>query len=135
MFAVARWAFRQLKTNADIGSASASASLLLQEYEQRGVGWLWQVDPENRVTYISSRMTALLGRPASALIGHSLPSLLGGHAELGRILLERQAFNNLEMELQTPRGARWKSTSSMGAPGWPACPMSRRCSSTTAASA
>ena len=62
---VARWAFGQLKTNADVGSQSESASLLLQEYEQRGVGWLWQVDGENRVTYISSRMTALLGRPSS----------------------------------------------------------------------
>ena len=49
---VARWAFRQLQTNADVGSQSESASLLLQEYEQRGVGWLWQVDAENRVSYI-----------------------------------------------------------------------------------
>jgi len=88
---VARWAFGQLKTNADFGSQSESASLLLQEYEQRGVGWLWQVDGENRVTYISSRMTALLGRPASALLGYSLPALLGGHAELGRVLLEPHA--------------------------------------------
>ena len=109
VFTVARWAFHQLKTNADMGSASESASLLLQEYEQRGVGWLWQVDSDNRVSYISSRMTALLGRPASALLGHSLPSLLGGHAELGRILLEKQPFNNLEMELNTPRGTRWIS--------------------------
>ena len=106
---VARWAFGQLKTNADFGSQSESASLLLQEYEQRGVGWLWQVDSENRVTYISSRMTALLGRPASQLLGHSMPSLLGGHAELGRVLLERQAFNSLEMELKTARGPRWVS--------------------------
>ena len=60
---VARWAFHQLKTNADVGSQSESASLLLQEYEQRGVGWLWQIDGENRVTYISSRMSALLGKP------------------------------------------------------------------------
>src|SRR5688500_12970361 len=106
---VARWAFGQLKTNADFGSQSESASLLLQEYEQRGVGWLWQVDGENRVTYISSRMTALLGRPASALLGHSLPALLGGNAELGRILLEKQPFNSLEMELKTARGTRWVS--------------------------
>ena len=106
---VARWAFSQLKTNADVGSQSESASLLLQEYEQRGVGWLWQVDNENRVTYIWSRMTALLGKPASELIGHSLPSLLGGHAELGRVLLESQAFNALEMEMRTPRGPRWIS--------------------------
>jgi diguanylate cyclase (GGDEF)-like protein len=106
---VARWAFSQLKTNADVGSQSESASLLLQEYEQRGVGWLWQVDSENRVSYISSRMTALLGKPASALIGHSLPSLLGGHAELGRVLLDKQPFNALEMEMKTPRGPRWIS--------------------------
>jgi diguanylate cyclase (GGDEF)-like protein len=106
---VARWAFHQLKMNADVGSQSESASLLLQEYEQRGVGWLWQVDSENRVTYISSRMSALLGRPAGQLIGHSFAALLGGHAELGRILLEKQPFNALEMELGTPRGPRWIS--------------------------
>jgi len=106
---VARWAFHQLKTNADVGSQSESASLLLQEYEQRGVGWLWAVDGDNRVTYISSRMSALLGKPANQLIGHSLPSLLGGHAELGRVLLEKQPFNSLEMELQTARGSRWIS--------------------------
>jgi diguanylate cyclase (GGDEF)-like protein/PAS domain S-box-containing protein len=106
---VARWAFEQLKTNADFSAQSESASLLLQEYEQRGVGWLWQVDGENRVTYISSRMTALLGRPASQLLGHSLPSLLGGNAELGRKLLEKQPFNSLDMELQTARGPRWIS--------------------------
>jgi diguanylate cyclase (GGDEF)-like protein/PAS domain S-box-containing protein len=106
---VARWAFGQLKTNADYGSQSESASLLLQEYEQRGVGWLWQVDSENRVTYISSRMSALLGRPAGQLLGHSLPALLGGHAELGRVLLAKQPFNALEMELKTARGERWIS--------------------------
>src|SRR5438874_5384613 len=106
---VARWAFHQLKMNADVGSQSESASLLLQEYEQRGVGWLWQIDEENRVTYISSRMSALLGTPANQLIGHSLPALLGGQAELGRVLLEKQAFNALEMQLKSPRGTRWIS--------------------------
>jgi diguanylate cyclase (GGDEF)-like protein/PAS domain S-box-containing protein len=106
---VARWAFQQLQTNADVGSQSESASLLLQEYEQRGVGWLWQIDAENRVTYISSRMSALLGTPATQLIGHSLPALLGGQAELGKVLLDKQPFNALEMELKTPRGGRWIS--------------------------
>jgi diguanylate cyclase (GGDEF)-like protein/PAS domain S-box-containing protein len=106
---VARWAFHQLKMNADIGGQSESASLLLQEYEQRGVGWLWSVDADNRVTYISSRMSMMLGRPAAQLLGHSLPSLLGGHAELGRVLLEKQPFNALEMELKTSRGTRWVS--------------------------
>ena len=106
---VARWAFNQLKTSADMGSQSESASLLLQEYEQRGVGWLWQVDGENRVIYISSRMSALLGKPSNQILGHSLPSLLGGNAELGRVLLEKQPFSSLEMELKTARGTRWIS--------------------------
>jgi diguanylate cyclase (GGDEF)-like protein len=106
---VARWAFHQLKTNADVGSQSEGASLLLQEYEQRGVGWLWAVDAENRVSYISLRMSTLLGKPASQLLGYSLPALLGGHAELGRVLLEKQPFNSLEMELNTARGTRWIS--------------------------
>jgi diguanylate cyclase (GGDEF)-like protein len=109
VLAVARWVFTQLKTSADIGSQSESSALLLQEYEQRGVGWLWQVDSENRVTYISSRMVALLGRPASQLFGHSLPALLGGSAELGSKLLAKQPFANLEMELETGRGPRWIS--------------------------
>ena len=109
VLSIARWAFEQLKTNADIGSQSESASLLLQEYEQRGVGWLWQIDADNRVTYISSRMTALLNRPSAQILGHSLPSLLGGHAELGRVLLHKQAFTSLEMELGTARGTRWIS--------------------------
>jgi len=61
------------------------------------------------VTYVSSRMTALLGRPGAQLLGHSLPALLGGHAELGRVLLEKQPFNSLEMELKTARGPRWIS--------------------------
>ena len=108
---VARWAAGQLKTNADMGSQSESASLLLQEYEQRGVGWLWQVDSENRVTYVSSRLSALVGRPSTQILGHSLPSLLGGHADLGRVLLDKQAFANLEMELKTGRGPRWISLS------------------------
>src|SRR5438309_377003 len=108
---VARWAFGQLKATADFGSQSEGAALLLQEYEQRGVGWLWAVDAENRVTYISARMSVMLNRPANQLLGHSLPALLGGNAELGQVLLEKQTFNSLEMELGTPRGLRWISMS------------------------
>jgi diguanylate cyclase (GGDEF)-like protein/PAS domain S-box-containing protein len=106
---VARWAFGQLKANADFGSQSEGAALLLQEYEQRGVGWLWSVDAENRVTYISLRMSTMLGKPATQLLGHSLPALLGGHADLGKVLLEQQYFTGLEMELHTARGVRWIS--------------------------
>jgi len=104
-----RWTCQQLEATAKVRTQSESIRLLLREYEHRGVGWLWQVDSENRVVYISSRMTALLGRSTSQLIGHSLPASLGGNSTLGRTLLARQPFANLEMELRTRRGARWIS--------------------------
>jgi len=66
------------------------------------------------VTYISSRMSTMLGKPATQLLGHSLPALLGGHAELGRVLLEKQPFNSLDMELTTARGTRWVSMAPCG---------------------
>jgi diguanylate cyclase (GGDEF)-like protein/PAS domain S-box-containing protein len=106
-----RWIFGQLKGLALTRAQAESIRLLLNEYEHRGVGWLWQVDAENRVVYISSRMTALLGRSTNQMIGHSLPASLGGTSALGRILLSRQPFANLEMELKTRRGARWISLS------------------------
>ena len=106
---VARWAFGQLKTTADFGTQSESANLLLEEYERRGVGWLWQVDDENRVTYLSSRMVAMLGLPSGQVTGQSFPALLGGNSELGHVLLEKQPFNALEMEIRTARGGRWIS--------------------------
>ncbi|MFN3388380.1 MAG: putative bifunctional diguanylate cyclase/phosphodiesterase [Allosphingosinicella sp.] len=104
-----RWTFDQLLTIARVRTQAESVRLLLKEYEHRGVGWLWQVDAENRVVYISSRMTSLLGRSASQLIGHSLPATLGGNSALGRTLLARAPFANLEMELKTRRGTRWIS--------------------------
>ena len=108
---LSRWIFGQLRGTAKTRAEAESIRLLLNEYEQRGVGWLWQVDAENRVVYISSRMTALLGRSTTQLVGHSLPSALGGSSALGRILLSRQPFANLEMELATRRGTRWISLS------------------------
>jgi diguanylate cyclase (GGDEF)-like protein/PAS domain S-box-containing protein len=109
MARLTRWTYDLLQTIAKVRTQAESVRLLLKEYEHRGVGWLWQVDAENRVVYISSRMTSLLGRSASQLIGHSLPATLGGNSALGRTLLARQPFANLEMELKTRRGARWIS--------------------------
>jgi diguanylate cyclase (GGDEF)-like protein len=106
-----RWIFDQLKGLAKTRSEAEAIRQLLNEYEHRGVGWLWQVDAENRVAYISSRMTSLLGRSTTQLVGHSLPAALGGSSALGRILLSRQPFANLEMELATRRGPRWISLS------------------------
>ncbi len=106
-----QWLFSLLKTIAKTQAAAESIRLLLKEYEHRGVGWLWQVDAENRVVYISSRMTGMIGRSPAQVVGHSLPATLGGSSDLGRTLLAREPFANLEMEFRTRRGTRWISLS------------------------
>ena len=106
-----QWLFSLLQAIASTRASYESIRLLLKEYEHRGVGWLWQVDAENRVVYISSRMTGLIGRSPAQVVGHSLPATLGGIGALGRTLLAREPFANLVMELNTRRGTRWISLS------------------------
>jgi diguanylate cyclase (GGDEF)-like protein len=108
---LSRWIFSILQAIAKTRAQAESIRLLLKEYEHRGVGWLWQVDAENRVIYISSRMTGLIGRSPAQVVGHSLPSTLGGSGKLGETLLAREPFANLEMEMKTRRGTRWVSLS------------------------
>ncbi|MBA3677412.1 MAG: EAL domain-containing protein [Sphingosinicella sp.] len=106
---ITRWTYGQLDRTAKVSADAESVRLLLREYEEHGVGWLWQVDSDNRVVYISPRMTALLGRSNKQLLGHSLPGALGGNGLLGQALLSRQAFPHLEMEIRTGQGTRWIS--------------------------
>lgn len=104
---IARWTDFQVDSLARARSEAEQAKLLVRDYEQRGIGWLWQVDCENRISYISPRMAALLGRPSPQLSGQSLPAVLGGNAELGQALRARRPFARLEMELRTRQGPRW----------------------------
>jgi diguanylate cyclase (GGDEF)-like protein/PAS domain S-box-containing protein len=106
-----RWTYARMQAAAAAAAAAEAARSLLAEYERHGVGWLWQLDRENRVVYISSRMTLLLGRSPEQIVGHTLPAVLGGSSVLGRTLLERAPFANLEIELKTSRGTRWISLS------------------------
>jgi diguanylate cyclase (GGDEF)-like protein/PAS domain S-box-containing protein len=104
---ISRWIDRQLKTMADIKTGAENVRLLLGEYERRGAGWLWQVDAENRILYVSPRIETLLGRSPGQLRGHSLPASVGGNAALGQALLARKAFAHLEIEMNTRQGMRW----------------------------
>ena len=61
---------RPTPTSARRAKAPACCSRNMSSAASAGCGRSMR---ENRVTYISSRMSALLGRPASQLLGHSLP--------------------------------------------------------------
>ncbi|HWH18384.1 MAG TPA: EAL domain-containing protein [Allosphingosinicella sp.] len=102
-----RWTYDQLDRTAKASAERESARLLLRQYERHGVGWLWQVDAENRLVYISPRVAALVGRAPGQLAGHSFPAVLGGSGPLGQALLARTSFANLEIEVRSREGIRW----------------------------
>jgi len=86
-------------------------ALLLREYEEQGAGWLWQIDAANLLTYVSPRISSLLGRATSQLLGQSLPMVLGCDVRLGNALVARDAFAGLEVQVQTSAGPRCISLS------------------------
>jgi diguanylate cyclase (GGDEF)-like protein len=88
-----------------------SIAQLLKEYEDQGVGWLWQIDAANLLTYVSPRICVLLGRSTTQLVGQSLPVVLGCDPRLGDAIVARTSFGNLDVEVATPSGVRWVSLS------------------------
>ena len=79
---------------------------LLKEYEEQGTGWLWQIDANNQLTYVSPRVCTLLGRSTRQLLGQSLPVALGFEGGLGSALVARQTFTGIEVAVATPTGPR-----------------------------
>lgn len=104
--AVERLLSKHLDIAAQERASRESIGLLLKEYEDQGVGWLWQIDAANLLTYVSPRICVLLGRSTSQLIGQSLPVVLGCDPRLGGSIVAREAFNQLEIEVDTPAGPR-----------------------------
>jgi len=92
---------------------------LLREFQSSGSDWLWELDSELKVKYLSRGMAESIGRPVEQLIGRSLRSLVdpGGkyqHYSEGI----RTLFSNIEQgkafhEIAFPTidGRRWYSLS------------------------
>lgn len=104
---VERLLARYMRLSADEGARRRSIALLLKEYEDQGAGWLWQIDAANQLTYVSSRISGLLGRPTGQLIGQSLPVVLGCDARLGGALVARKPFSGIQIEVATAAGPRF----------------------------
>lgn len=97
--------------------------LLLRDFEDQASDWLWELDADLRLTYISEKIQRawglgpLLGVPISELFGQALPP----NDEEAARLLERglavlggtHAFKDLEVKLLMPSGAEWFSFSAI----------------------
>lgn len=84
---------------------------LLQEYEDRGAGWLWQVDSQFQLTYVSPRMGELVGAATYQLLGKPLAAVLGNKQNLSQILANRERFDKIELEVGAENKCRWVTLS------------------------
>ena len=92
---------------------------LLREFEASGSDWLWQLDNDLRLTYMSSDMAEAIGKPLSKLIGTHASRILdpdGNAVQLSagmrRLMLhaaERTAFRDIAIPID--HGRRWWSIS------------------------
>ena len=92
---------------------------MLREFEASGSDWLWQLDKDLRLTYMSRAMAEAIGKPLSKLIGGHARNILdpdGNAVQLSagmrRLMLhaaERTAFRDVAIPID--HGRRWWSIS------------------------
>jgi len=74
--------------------------------------WFWETDRDGRITLLSERLAACIGRPASAYYGAFLSDLVGEGRDPGmgeaiaEALRKRSAFRGLAFEIQGGDGSR-----------------------------
>ena len=62
--------------------------------------WVWETDEDGRVTFISDRITEVLGRPPALIIGKQLASLGAGPADVvDTALAARTPFRNVVLDV------------------------------------
>jgi len=93
-------------------------SLLLSDFEEGASDWLWEVDAQGAMTYVSDRMAAaagvdkdqLIGRPLSALCG-AAEGPMGSVAALAGLFAEQKAFRDVTVSIRVAAETHWWSLS------------------------
>jgi diguanylate cyclase (GGDEF)-like protein len=107
-----------VRTQIELEEQSALIGLL-REFEASGSDWLWQLDRDLKLTYMSRAMADAIGKPLSRLIGTHARRILdpdGNAVQLSagmrRLMLhaaERTAFRDVAIPID--HGRRWWSIS------------------------
>ena len=88
---------------------------LLREFEASGSDWLWELDGDLRLCYMSKAMAETIGRPVGELIGHSVFMLLDPTRRIAEVSSGMRAvmdnFRNgidfRDVAVPTMGGTRW----------------------------
>ncbi len=91
---------------------------ILIDYEETGQGWFWETDATGALTYISSTIGTILGRPVSSLIGQPLGRIFhldasgrGHERMLSFHFATRSYFQDLALRAAVDGEERWWSVS------------------------
>ena len=106
----------RILSDRDLHGAARTVKLLLNEYEESGFDWLFELDSNQRLTNVSRRFAQAAGESADQLAGRSLSSLFApgpGHDELETALSGARPLRSLVVALDGLGEAepRWWSLS------------------------
>ncbi len=115
----ARSAVSQSQVHSEREREQRRAEQLLHEYEQTGQGWFWETDRLGKVTYVSERIAALLGKGVGDLEGRPFTGLFmleaqGQQSERTLVfhLNTRSSFQDLDVRAASAeQDERWWSIS------------------------
>ena len=105
----------RILSDRDLASTTRTVKLLLNEYEESGADWIFELDREDRLTKVSARFARVAGEPASILEGRPFAEMFapgGGRAGVLEAISERRAVRSELLELSFQAGtdqARWWS--------------------------
>ncbi|PHY21185.1 bifunctional diguanylate cyclase/phosphodiesterase [Caulobacter sp. BP25] len=93
-------------------------SLLLSDFEEGASDWLWEVDYQGRLTYVSERMVAAAGVERSKLLGQPMSDLCGAAegpdgpvAALSALFTEQKTFRDVVVSIEVGEQTHWWSLS------------------------
>lgn len=107
------YAIRLLRAK-EVRIASETVQLLLNDYEEHGADWLWEIGPDGRIIDPSARFVEISGRDADLLQHSTMLSLFDtGHerAVLERLIDRAQSFRDVVVKLTIADEERWWSLS------------------------
>ena len=106
----------RILSDRDLHSAARTVKLLLNEYEENGFDWLFELDRGRSLINVSARFAKAAGGAADQLTGRSLPALFAPGAsrdELEQALMSGRPLRSLVVALDGlgETGPRWWSIS------------------------
>ncbi|MFM5895152.1 MAG: putative bifunctional diguanylate cyclase/phosphodiesterase [Novosphingobium sp.] len=106
----------RILSDRELHGAARTVKLLLNEYEENGFDWLFELDSGMQLTNVSARFAEAAGEPAEQLAGRPLPSLFAPGSrrdELAQALVSGRPLRSLVVALDGlgETGPRWWSIS------------------------